>query len=201
MRVTSPPFRPRSSRPKPEQPATAPVPPPLPRRRYRARRSWLQLAGMTVRRCLAVVALGAAVWAVAAWGIAPMLRGSGSSHTTHQSHTSAASSTNGPLGGLLPGTAEPAGSSFRHLRIGILDASGASRSGAALAELARLDLRRGPVRPVGSDATRDLVVYARGHGSDGRIVASMLGVNVRARSAWHGSPLPPTPLVYVLGSR
>jgi hypothetical protein len=56
------------------------------------------------------------------------------------------------------------------------------------------------VRPVGKVPTRDLLVYARGAGKDGRIVASMLGVRARARTAWHGPQLPPTTLVYVLGS-
>jgi hypothetical protein len=199
MRVTSPPFRPRSSRPQPEQPAAAPTPPPLPRRRYRARRSWLQLVGTTVRRCLAVAALGAAVWAVAAWGVEPVLRSVHGSHAHRSQGTGAVS--NSPIGGLTAGTATPSDTPYRHLRIGILDASGASRSHAALDEIARLQLRRGPVRPVGKVQTHDLLVYARGAGKDGRIVADMLGVKARARSAWHGPQLPPTTLVYVLGAR
>jgi hypothetical protein len=199
MRVTSPPFRPRSSRPQAEQPAASPTTPPLPRRRYRARRSWLQLAGITVRRCLAVVALGAAVWAVASWGVAPMLRASHGSHTTHGAKTTPTVS-NSPLGGQVPGLAQPSDASFRDLKIGILDGSGASRSHAALNELARLQLRSGPVRPVGKVRSHDLLVYARGAGKQGRVVASMLGVKARARDAWHGPQLPPTTLVYVLGA-
>jgi hypothetical protein len=153
---------------------------------------------MTVRRCLAVVALGAAVWAVASWGVEPLLR---TSHAP-RAHAGQPGSTvsNAPLGGQVPGMATPSDSSYRRLRIGILDGSGASRSHAALAELTRLELRSGPVRPVGKVPTHDLVVYARGAGTQGRIVASMLGVKARARSAWHGPQLPPTTLVYVLGA-
>jgi hypothetical protein len=153
-----------------------------------------------VRRCLAVVALGVAVWGVASWGVAPMLRTSHGGHATHGKQAAAATVSNSPIGGLVPGLAQPSDSSYRQLRIGILDGSGASRSHAALDELARLELRRGPVRPVGKVRTHDLLVYARGAGKQGRVVASMLGVKARARGAWRGPQLPPTTLVYVLGA-
>src|SRR5262249_20225402 len=139
------------------------------------------------------------------WGIAPLLGTSGSSPAHVARSTAPRPSTPvaaSGLGGLLPGTAAAASwDDFRHLRIGILDGSSASRSSSALAELKRLALRRGPVRPVGTLRTPDLIVYAQGRRRDARIVANLVGAKTRARAAWHGTQLPATPLVYVLGAR
>jgi hypothetical protein len=150
----------------------------MPRTYTARRRGYGRIAGRAVSRLLAICVLAGALYGVFAWGIAPLTR---SSSKPVRHHAPA-----------IP---------LARIRIGTLDASGASRTKDARRRLQAAGLRRGPALIGSTRHGGDILVYAHGLGPQAQLAASMLGgMPLRARVAWHGATLPHASLVWVLAA-